>query len=128
MIDQQSRHVTYKCYMAGLLVYHLLYYLPSSPPKIEKSRGKIVHFWMIAACDTALALALSIPACMALLTISSFPGNISSTVVAWLPIDLHQYLASCVNSFVGAPVVGFISTYLKAKIQSSKKLLVFNQN
>lgn len=40
--------------------------LPSSPPDIEKSFDKSVHFWIFWALDVALALTRSIPSWMIL--------------------------------------------------------------
>ena len=67
---------------------------PISPPGIEKSVGRIVHFCIFCAFEFALLLYRSMPAWMASITMVSGPRSTSSRVSAFDPCSLHQ---SCVS-------------------------------
>lgn len=77
--------------------------LPSSPPEIEKSRGKMVHFCIFCALDMALAFTLSTPSWMAWCTADSFRVVISDMRVATTPWHLQKSTISGDSSSVGFP-------------------------
>ena len=77
---------------------------PISPPGIEKSVGRIVHFWIFCALDVALLLYLSMPAWMAsIMTVSGFLRT-SSRVSDFEPCSLHHSMVSCANFDFGSSV------------------------
>ena len=77
---------------------------PISPPGIEKSVGRIVHFCIFCALDVARLLYLSIPAWMAsIMTVSGFLRT-SSRVSDFEPCSLHHSMVSCANFDFGSRV------------------------
>ena len=77
---------------------------PISPPGIEKSVGRIVHFCILCALEVALLLYRSMPACMAsIMTVSGFLRT-SSKVSDFDPCSLHQSIVSCANLDLGSNV------------------------
>lgn len=82
--------------------------LPSSPPLMEKSRSRMVHFWMRWAFEVDFLLTALIPSWMAAWTARSLPPVISDTRVALLPTLRQNSTASGVSSSSGSPESGFI--------------------
>jgi len=84
---------------------------PISPPGIEKSVGRIVHFCILCALEVALLLYRSMPACMAsIMTVSGFLRT-SSRVSDFDPCSLHQSIVSCANLDLGSNVSLSISAF-----------------
>lgn len=88
-------------------------HLPSSPPGIEKSRGRRDHFCIFWALEMALSLALSMPCCMAFKTMASLWSKMSDTLVAPLPWAFTQSTVTAVMLSVGSIVSILTSTYSK---------------
>ena len=78
---------------------------------MEKSLGSSDHFCILAARDVDRALALSIPACMALRTAASGWSRMSLTEVAELPTDRHHSKAGADSVLRGSVVSGSITVY-----------------
>ena len=92
---------------------------PISPPGIEKSVGRIVHFWIFCALDVALLLYLSMPAWMAsIMTVSGFLRT-SSRVSDFEPCSLHQSMVSWANFDLGSRVSLSIWKYKTKLVQLS---------
>lgn len=84
---------------------------PSSPPVMEKSRSRMLHFWMRWALEVATLFTALIPSWMALWTARSFPPAISETRVALLPTFRQNSIASGVSSSSGSPDSAFTLHY-----------------
>lgn len=80
---------------------------PSSPPVMEKSWSRMVHFWMRWALEVDFLLTALIPSWMAVWTARSLPPAISDTRVALLPNFRQNSTASGVSSSSGSPESGF---------------------
>jgi len=81
---------------------------PSSPPLWEKSRSRMIHFWMRCALEVASLLTLLIPSWTAAWITRSRPPASSETLVALLPNFLQNSMASGVSSSSESPDSGFI--------------------
>lgn len=81
--------------------------LPSSPPVMEKSRSRMVHFWIRWALELDFLLTALMPSWMAAWTARSLPPAISDTRVALLPSLRQNSTASGVSSSSGSPESGF---------------------
>jgi hypothetical protein len=92
--------------------YKLKNHLPSSPPGMEKSRGSMDHFWMLAARDTAFLLAWSMAAWTAFVMLLSRFWTSSDTVVQLLSKDRHHARVSSASWSRGSPVSGSTSVCL----------------
>ena len=79
-------------------------HVPSSPPGMEKSAGRMDHFCIFCARDMARSLARSMPACKAFSTFSSRRFKMSDIVVAELPMDLHHAMPDGLSLSVGSIV------------------------
>ena len=85
---------------------------PNSPPFMLISFGRMTHFFICAARDTAFVFASSMPFWIAALIDPPFSDspNISDTLVKVLPTDWHHKMASFVRLSVGKSVSLSIST------------------
>ena len=80
---------------------------PSSPPGTEKSRSRMIHFWMRWALEGAFSFTWLIPSWMAVWTRRSRPPATSDTSVALLPRVPQNSTASGDISSSGSPVSAF---------------------
>ena len=80
---------------------------PSSPPGMEKSWFRMVHFWMRWALEVAFSFTRLIPSWIAAWMTGSRPPAISETRMALLPSFRHSSTASGISSSSGAPVSPF---------------------
>ena len=75
---------------------HGLQWVPSSPPGMEKSRGKIDHFCTRAAFDTAFLLAFWTPASIACRNVRNVLDHCKRTFKVWIeqdPIHFSQLIS-----------------------------------
>lgn len=84
----------------------------NSPPSIEKSPFRIVHFYTCYAFDIDFSLAFFIPASIAFLTFSQLRAY--STVVAVDPIDLKYAITS--GAKIGFKVPSFSASCLSVNM------------